>query len=146
MKKLFLLLLVLFTTKIFANELSWVDEQIEAIKPPREGIENKEILKLKDPFVYLHPKKVKKVQPTTVSKKHTRRVTRKIRTYSRKFKLEAILNKSALINGKWYKEGSKVHEYTLQKVNRNSIILTRGKHLLRLTTRSRDKALKINNK
>jgi len=66
--------------------------------------------------------------------------------YSSKLLLEAILNKSALINGKWYKEGEKVYGYKLEKVKLKSILLTRGKKQLLLSTMSKSNNLKFNNK
>ena len=57
MQKFIILLSIISALSLFGNELSWVDEQVAAIKPPREGISNKEISKLKDPFIFFHTKK-----------------------------------------------------------------------------------------
>jgi hypothetical protein len=126
-----------------ANELSWVNEQIEAIKPSRQGISNQSISMLKDPFIFLHSKK--KIH--TSYKKHSNKTSpKKIHKHSSKIFLEAILNKNALINGKWYKEGEKVYGYTIKKVNLKSVLLTRGKKQLLLSTMSKSNNLKFNNK
>ncbi len=143
MKKLLILTLLLCTTHLFANELAWVDEQIEAIKPPRKGIATKDISKLKDPFIFLKPNKNKKKVKSPYKRSSTKKYVRK---HSSKFKLKAILNKAALINGKWYKEGEKVYGYKLEKVNPQSIVLTRGKKQILLSTVSKSKNLKFNNK
>jgi len=149
MKKFTVTLLLLLSTHLIANELSWVDEQIAAIKPPREGISNQEIEKVKDPFIFFLKKKDKKKKEVIVKakapyKKHYRR-SRKTTT-SHRLKLEAILNKSALINGKWYKEGAKVYSYRLSKVKLKSVLLTKNKKTIILSTVSKNKNLKINNK
>ncbi len=54
MKNLYSLLILLIATQLFSNELTWVDEQVEAIKPARIGVSQKEISKIKDPFIFLH--------------------------------------------------------------------------------------------
>jgi len=142
MKNIITILLFLLSTQLFAkSELSWVDEQVAAIKPPREGISNQVISKLKSPFIFLHKTKVASQKATTSTK-----IYKRTRRYSSHFRLEAILNKSALINGRWYKEGVKVHGYRLKKVNLRSILLTRGKKEILLTTLSKNKNLKFNNK
>ena len=149
MKKFLILTLLLFTTQLLANELAWVDEQIEAIKPPRTGIATRDISKLKDPFIFLSPGKKKKKGRSSYRsyKKYSKSPAKKqVQKYSSKLSLEAILNKSALINGKWYKEGEKVYGYKLEKVNLQSIVLTRGKKQILLSTVSKSKNLKFNNK
>jgi len=147
MKKLTLILLLLLSSQLFSNELAWVDEQVEAIKPPREGVSTREISKLKDPFIFLHAKKSKK-RVRSPYRRYSKSSSgkKKVQTYSSKFTLEAILNKTALINGRWYKEGEKVYGYKLEKVNLQSVLLTRGKNQILLSTVSKSKNLKFNNK
>ena len=145
MKKLILISILIFTTNILANELAWVDEQVEAIKPPREGVSNKDISKLKDPFIFLHVKKAKK-RAKSPYRKYSKSSSKKRITHSSKISLDAILNKSALINGKWYQEGEKVYSYKLEKVNLQSILLTHGKKQILLSTETKSKNLKFNNK
>jgi hypothetical protein len=148
MKKIILTLLLLVSSHLLANELSWVDEQIEAIKPPRKGISMHEISKIKDPFIFLHAKKRKKRVHSSYrsSRTYSKKSSPQVMRYSSKLLLEAILNKSALINGKWYKEGEKVYGYKLEKVKLKSILLTRGKKQLLLSTMSKSNNLKFNNK
>ncbi len=146
MKKLIIFTLLLVTTHLLANELAWVDEQVEAIKPPRKGISTRDISKLKDPFIFLHAKKAKK-RARSPYRRYSKSASKKqIQRYSSKLSLEAILNKSALINRKWYKEGEKVYGYKLEKVNLQSVLLTRGKKQILLSTVSKSKNLKFNNK
>ena len=149
MQKLIIVTILLFGTHLIADELAWVNEQIEAIKPPRKGISLKEISKLKDPFIFLNAKKRKRKRKIHSSYKryYSKTISHKqVQRYSSKLSLEAILNKSALINGKWYKEGEDVHGYKLERVNLQSILLTRGKKQLLLSTVSKSNNLKFNNK
>ncbi len=146
MKKLILISILLVATNMLANELSWVDEQVEAIKPPREGVSNKDISKLKDPFIFLHPKKATKRVRSPYRRYSKSSSKKQVLTHSSKISLDAILNKSALINGKWYQEGEKVYGYKLEKVNPQSILLTRGKKQTLLSTETKSKNLKFNNK
>jgi len=147
MKKLTILTFLLFATHLPANELAWVDEQVEAIKPPRKGISIKDISKLKDPFIFLHKKKTKR-RVRSSYKRYSSKTTsyKQVQRHSSQLSLEAILNRSALINGKWYKEGEEVQGYKLQKVNLQSVFLTRGKTQLLLSTVSKSNNLKFNNK
>jgi hypothetical protein len=148
MKNLYLLLTLLITTQLFSNDLSWVDEQIEAIKPARVGISEKEISKIKDPFIFLHKNNdSKKVQGTKgISPASYSGYKKVVKRRTIHFRLNAILNKSAMINGKWYKQGNYVYGYKLAKVNRNTVLLTRKNKKLLLSTKSRSKKIKINNK
>ncbi len=142
MKKLTIILLLLLSTQLFSNKFVWIDEQIEAIKPPRKGINSKKILKLKDPFIYLRKKRRKK--NIYRSRKHSG--SKRAPVYTPKISLVATLNKSALINGKWYREGEKVYGYKLEKVNPKTVLLTKGKKQLLLSIASKSKNLKFNNK
>lgn len=144
MKNLYLFSILLITTQLFSSKLAWVDEQIEAIKPPRVGVSEQQISKIKDPFIFLHKKDSKKATKTLpTSYTGYKKVFKHRHIY---LKLDAILNKSAMINGKWYKQGSYVHGYKLVKVNRKSILLIRKNKKLLLSTVSRSNKIKINNK
>jgi len=144
-KNILLIIFLTLTLKLAANELSWVDDQIKAIKPPRKGITKEQIALLKDPFVFLGAKKEEKVKAKKVAKR--KKIHRKIyrKHYEVRLKLEATMNKSALINGKWYKEGSKVYSYKLTKVNAKTVLLTKGKRTKTLSILSKNKNLKIKN-
>ena len=45
MKKIFIVILI-FIVNLYSSELDWVNEQIDAIKPPRIGVKNSKISKL----------------------------------------------------------------------------------------------------
>jgi len=147
-------ILALFVFGVFAketnNELVWVDEQVKEIKKNRKGVPNKKIVTLKDPFIFLEKnktkngktKKQKKVYKSTYTTTKTssysnyrRKTYKKRRVYtSKKFKLKAIINNSALINGRWYKIGDKIGGYTVEKITLKEVTLKRGKRVLILTT------------
>lgn len=147
MKNLYLLLIaLLLSTQLFSNDLAWVDEQIEAIKPSRVGVSEKEIAKIKDPFIFLHKNDDSKKSQAKNGVSSVSGYKKVFKRRTIRFRLDAILNKSAMINGKWYKQGGYVYGYKLVKVDRKSVLLTRKNKKLLLSTKSRSKKIKINNK
>ncbi len=145
-----LILCALFVPfSLFANELTWVDEQIKAIQPARDGVSNKTVSYLEDPFIFFKKqnskKKIYKKSSKTYSKKSSESITAK--TYIKGFSLDAIMNDSALINNKWYKLGQQVGTYTLKEVNRDNIILVKkGTKNIVLSTNTKNRTLKFKNK
>ena len=151
MKNLLTVLIFLFSSIVLiANELKWVDEQIEAIKPPRDGISSSKINMVGDPFVFLkkNKDKTKKSKLASKSKRSLNKSSsnsNKVAKKSRVLVLDAIINNSALINGKWYNLKDRVGKYTLSSVDRTDIILSYKKKKLLLTTNSKNKNLKFKN-
>ena len=150
MKNLFIVLLFILSLNVTANELQWVDEQIQAIKPPRVGVLASKIDATKNPFIGIKEQisTKKKQKRRTSTKKRTSSSTKtanKITKVSHLFSLDAIINKTALINGKWYKLNSKVGKYTLNEINKTTVFLSyKGKKLL-LSTQTKNKTLKFRN-
>ena len=151
-----ILIFLTFLTYATANELAWVDEQIEAIKPPRVGIESKQFSYLKDPFIFLKKNQTPK-EETAVTKSTrsssiptgllTSKTSSKKSTISYKnLNLIAVINNKALINGQWYTEGELIRKYRLTQVNRTSVLLTKGKKTLMLSTRTQNSNLKFKEK
>jgi len=148
MKRLLITLTLLLGTSLFANELSWVDKQVEAIKPPRSGMKNRSLSTIKDPFIFL--KKMKKDEKPTSSTKatsssksvsiHRTKSTKQVLT------LLVVLNNKAMINNNWYKQGDKLNGYTIKEINTHSVLLIKKKKKLLLSTKSSNKNLKFNNK
>jgi len=153
-----LLIFLILTFILFqsqANELKWVDEQIEAIKPNRKGINKNEIDSLKSPFIFLIDKNLE------ISKKHTKQIylpKKTNHTYKKKiykpikkakthqlFILEAIINKTAFINGKWYKLGDNINKYILKEISPNRIVLIKGTNHIILSTDTKNSTLKFKN-
>ena len=152
MKTLILSFVLISTTLISNDDLSWVDKQVEAIKPPRDGESNDNISNIKDPFIFLkknflgkNGKKALDKQKAIYKKSRIRRTSSNSRssTSSRfpkyNFKLSAIINKSALINGKWYKLGDKIKGCKIIDVNKNTVTLKYKSSKKVLTTASKTK-------
>ncbi|MEA1956417.1 MAG: hypothetical protein U9N02_07995 [Campylobacterota bacterium] len=154
MKTLIITILFLLST-LNCDELKWVDEQIEAIKPAREGIDDNIISQLKDPFIFLDIKKEKestkqnnKKRKVTKKSNITRKKYRRTKIYKStdlKFNLEAIINKTALINDKWYKIDQKIGTYILKEINKNHVVLIKGVKTIILSTDTQNKTLKFKN-
>ena len=114
-----LALISIVSLDVFANNLTWVDKQILEIKQKRAGIKNSNIVKIKNPFIFLEKngynivgtKKVKKIRVT--KKRLEKHNTIPI--------LEMIINKSALINGQWYQVNSVVDGYKVNAINKASV-------------------------
>jgi len=152
MKNFIILSILFFSVNINANELAWVDEQIEAIKPSRSGLKKSSIASMKDPFIFLskYKKDIKIVRKTApslnkISSSNTTVSITKPKK-SKKLSLRAVMNRSALINGHWYKKGETVSGYTLSEVNKKSILLTKKNKKLILSTQSINKNLNFKNK
>ncbi len=150
--KTLLLITSLLLSNLLANELTWVDEQIQAIKPPRDGVSSSKIALIQDPFIFLQtdeeaPKKkvFKKRRRSYSSKNSMKTNSQTVSRNTMSLKLEAIINNSALINGKWYKLNEKVGIYTLSRFTRTEVILTHNKKEFPLSTRSKNNSLKFKN-
>lgn len=148
MKKLILIALSLFIFNLNANELAWVDQQIEAIKPPRSGLKSSALSSLNNPFIFLKKNKDEKKEKKNTANTNTSKQKNKNTIVAKKkfsFSLTAVMNKSALINGKWYKTGEIVHGYKLSSVKPTSVVLkTKNKKLL-LSTKASRKNLNFKN-
>ena len=150
MKKYILItLFLLFSINLSSNELAWVDEQIEAIKPSRSGLVTKNVATLKNPFIVVE--KEKKLVTTKSGKKvyvTSKKFSKKkiYKTSRRYFSLNAIMNNSALINGRWYKLNDRIGSYRVKIISMTYVILAKGSEKLKLTTNSKNKNLKFKQK
>lgn len=141
-------LLIALSCLVMANEknsdLSWVDQEIAAIKPPRQGASNRMISLLKDPFVFLKKNKEEKekeeaktpVTPAVVPSSTNSSVvlTPEVSHPATTLKLMAIINNAALINDQWYKVGEQVGRYKIVKVTLNEVTLKSTNKIVTLTT------------
>lgn len=154
MKTFFITMVLLLTVNLSSNELSWVNEQVEAIKPPRIGMKNRELSILKDPFIFLKknrtdtPSKKSSVQKSKTSSVATTTTASSSTVVKKKIPLSVsmVINSSAMINGKWYKVGDKVNGYKVSKIELKSVLLTKNKKKLLLSTDTKSKNLNFNNK
>ena len=124
-----------------ANELSWVDTQVDAIKPARVGINNSEITKVQNPFIFYKKDKDKSDMISSLVKPGS--VNTALKQKPKPLKLSSIINNSALINGKWYKVNQNVEDYTVLSITRTNVVLSKGKKKLVLTTSDQNKNLKF---
>lgn len=157
MKTLLIILSLLLSSLLASTELSWVDEQVQAIKPARDGMHKREFSQIKDPFIFLKKNRgdedeEKKEMPnnkqiTSIVKPHniiTKTITSShTNSFKKGLTLEAVLNKSVMINGIWYKLRENVRGYTISDINRNSVLLTKNKKSLLLTTKTRNTKIKF---
>ncbi len=152
MKSIYTLcILSIVTLDLCSNELQWVDKQISAIKPAREGLKRSFIYTLRDPIIILkEPKKDENKTPILLNSTKVISSTNSIipptivkKRVKSGLTLEAVINNSALINGVWYKLNDNVKGYKLSKINRTSIVLTRSGTSKTLSTRAKISTLKF---
>lgn len=160
--KTLLLSSILLATFTYANELkselAWVDKQVEAIKPPREGIHNAKLSALHTPFIFLKKNRIEDKDKDQKSiKQKTNFIPKSSAVASqdtkstqeapkKKLQVDAIINQSILVNGKWYKIDDKVDGYTIKSIGFSSATLERNKKELVLTTNSQNPNIKFINK
>ncbi len=133
-------ILVLTATMLCANETNIMDisRSLDMIKEASHIQET--ISKIDyDPFYSTPKKKVKPVENKTITKKTSKAAPKS----KLGLELSMILNKNALISGKWYKENSKVADYVLTKVNSNSVILRKKHKSIKLKLYTKSELLKI---
>lgn len=137
--------LALGALSVSADELSWVDEQVAAIKPPRSGLSSREIASVRNPFIYIRKKAPKSA---TSSSAHTTSTT-SVRPVAKKsasaLVLTTVINKSVLISGQWYKQGDNVEGYKIEKVMPQTVLLTKHNKKIVLTTNTSSTKLKFKN-
>ncbi len=102
-----------------------IDKLVSDIKQERIGLMKKEIETAKDPFIYLNGKYSKVLSGNRAKKRHYR------------FVLSAIINDRVKINRKWYGLNSKINGFTVRKVGRNYVLLTRNNEKIRLFLKHR---------
>ena len=138
--KTLLIILFLFGS-LFANDnLKWVDQQVSAIKPPRKGLSNNTLVRLRDPFIYVKSAP-KTVGPTT---KTSTTASVKKATVKEVLKLKMIMNKKALINGQWLHINDTIQGYKVIKIDKESVTLVQGKKTKKLFMKSKSSKIKFN--
>lgn len=133
------------------KELAWVDEQIKAILPIRIGVSDAFINSLNDPIKY-------KSSAPMVSGVSTNllappklgsmpMIPRPPKIVEEPLRLQGLMNKSALINGKWYRLNDAVRSYRLVDIKESSILLTgaKGQKLILFISKQNNN-IKINTK
>lgn len=132
------------------KELAWVDEQIQAILPARIGVADGFINSLSDPIRYTSPvaSGIKLLAPPKLGglpALSTMPLIPKI--IVEPLRLQGVMNKSALINGKWYHLNDSVRAYTLAEIKSGSVLLsgTKGQQLILFISKQNNN-IKINTK
>lgn len=113
------------------KELAWVDEQIQAILPSRIGVPEGFINSLRDPMKMMKPVPVasngsKLLAPPSLGTSGA--ILAQPKVIEEPLRLFAIMNKTVLISGKWYRIGESVRNFTLTEVKQNSVLLTGKKN------------------
>ncbi|MEA1919166.1 MAG: hypothetical protein U9N52_04950 [Campylobacterota bacterium] len=141
--------LYIFTSLMFiqlnaASDLKWVDEQIDAIKPSRTGLDSSYVNTLKDPVKIDVVEKVDTKSPsgpTTSNVKSSSTSTRKL--HLRPLTLETIINEKAYISGKWYTLNEKVRGQKIMLIDKDYVVLEYKKKKTRLFVNSKNDKIKI---
>jgi len=144
MKTILFSILISIALNLSANDLKWVNEQIQAIKPPRLGMDTKELSKLKDPFSYISKRRAKYAKTYSKSSKKSQKANLNA-NLNNKFNLSIIMNKSARINGKWYRIGENISGYKIAKIDSFSVQLIKNKKNFLLSTRSKNRNINFKN-
>lgn len=136
------------------KELAWVDEQIQAILPARIGVSDGFINSLIDPIKYTSPAPVAKsigtqllAPPRLGGMPMLPSMPVVPKVVIEPLRLQGLMNKSALINGKWYHLNETVRGYTLSEIKSNSILLSgaKGQQLILFISKQNNN-IKINTK
>lgn len=150
-----ILITAILSNAIHASELQWVDEQIEAIKPPRKGID---IFKVDSPFIFLEKNRpeVKKEAKTQQANVEISQLKPSIIEQNIKsdnddikkdnFNLDAIINLSAMINGNWYKKNDIIDGYVIFNIDKTSVTLKKDTKEIVLSTNIKNSSLKFKSK
>lgn len=139
------------------GELAWVNTQVEAIKPKRDGISTHLLSRISDPFIFLEKNKTDKkdkdatkralIPSSKKSATNTAGTLDQVKKPSYKaLTLDAVINQSVLINGEWYKLNDTVRGYTIKSITLKSATLVKNKKELVLTTNTTNSTLKFKNK
>ena len=111
-----------------------INQQIQEIKPPRIGVKSTDVLNTKSPFILLNA--VKDGKKTTYAIKKSVKL--------KPLKMESAINKNVKINGKWYKEGDRVRQYTIVKVSSGEALLKSKKKELKLFQNQKNDKIQFN--
>lgn len=130
------------------KELHWVDEQIKAIIPPRVGVADGYINSLIDPIKHIAPVHLPGISGSgLLAPPKLGSMSLLPKVVEEPLRLQALMNKSALINGKWYKSNDTVRGYTLSEIKQNSVLLIgkKSQPLILFLSKSNN-SIKINTK
>ncbi len=122
------------------DSLSWVDQQIAAIKPKRSGISDSKISEIKSPIRY---RKIETEDAKKADGSKPAVVNIMLPEPVKPLKVTAILNKSALIDGKWLKVNSSIRGYKIRRINSDNVLLQSRNKKLKLFIKEKNDNIKI---
>lgn len=109
-----------------------IDKLVNDIKQERVGLQDKQITGAKDPFIYSKNRK-------SYGARGKAGGTKKIY-----YRLNAIFNDEAKINGKWYRLNHRVGHYTLKSIGNDYVVLNRLNRNLRIyLKKAKSKKIKL---
>ena len=124
-KQIVIIAVIASAVSSYALSLSHAEitNMVDKIKQQRTGIELEHLANTPNPFNI--NKIEEKVAEAPVEEVAFREVA---------YSLTAIFNRAAFINGKWYKSGEKVDNYTVSRIGKESVVLVDGskRKILRL--------------
>ena len=144
-----LLALALFSGLLQADaSMSWVDQKIDEIKPQRKGLHSATLARLKSPFIYVKGTTTKGVASTSKSASSTvkKKYPAKKNMSGAPLTLQMLLNSSAMINNKWYKENALIRGYKLTQIKNGFVVLKRKNKIIKLFIAQKNKKLNISTK
>ena len=116
-----------------ANLVKEYQEMFEKISQKRVGLDESEIVKVKEPFLTLKKKK------TAQNKSGTKIANKKENSLI----LEAIFNKKAMINGKWYSLYQSIGDKKIVSISGNYVWLKTVSGREKLTIRTKNANISI---
>jgi len=129
---------ILASSLLSASSLSSeeITSMISKIKEERVGIALSKLENTDNPFIIVKKEKAVQVAEQKVIEQVHQEVD---------YKLHAILNHAAFINGKWYKKGSKLGNYRITYIGKKSVKLTGEEGFKTLSIKKRKKQfIKLN--
>ncbi len=123
------------------NKLAWVDEKISLIIPSRVGIKESSINSLSDPIVLKKPAPSSSGVSSLLPPPKLGDALAAPVVVIEPLRLQAMMNKSVLISGKWYQVGESVRNYKLAEIKPNSVLLVgnKDKQLVLFLTKDNNK-------
>ncbi len=97
-----------------------IDQMVEQIQGKRQSKVKVDFEKVVSPFV------------TVVQEENSTKSVIKMMAQQVNFKLSAIINDTAKINGQWVKVGESIQGYSVEKVEENHVVLKKGDRTVEL--------------
>ena len=110
------MIVAMITSTVLSYALSLshaeITNMVEKIKHQRTGIDLESLENTPNPF--------------NINKREEKDTNKEAVLKEAVYNLTAIFNRAAFINGKWYKSGEQIDNYTISKVGKKSVILVNG--------------------